>query len=245
MVLFILAGFCILLGLWLRFGLMGYRFSALICFALAGLLTACGICRLLPSPIGGILLAILNGCVALGILVVGITEIFIIRAALHKPSTECSHIIVLGCLVRSDGPSRALSDRIRAVAQYLHAHPETKAIVSGGQGIDEPRTEAGCMADELMKLGIEPYRILIEDKATSTWENLRFSLALLDTPPQSLGIISSCYHMFRTRLLARRLGIRAEFIPAKTSSIPHAIDHFLREAAGVWHFILLGGRYDQ
>ena len=37
MVLFILAGVCILLGLWLRFGLLGYRFSSLICFALAGL----------------------------------------------------------------------------------------------------------------------------------------------------------------------------------------------------------------
>lgn len=245
MVLFILAAVLVGLGLWLRFGLLGYRFSSLICFALAGLSVACGVCRLLPSPIGGILLAVINICVALGILVVGITEIFIIRAALRKPAMECSHIIVLGCLVRSDGPSRALSDRIHAAADYLKAHPQTVAIVSGGQGIDEPCTEAGCMYEHLVKLGIDPARIMVEDKATSTWENLRFSLALLDAPPQSLGILSSCYHMYRTSLLARRLGITAQFIPAKTSSIPHAIDHFLREAAGVWHFILLGGRYDQ
>lgn len=244
MVLFIIAAVLILFGLWLRFGLLGYRFSSLICFALGVLLACCGGLRLLPHPVGGILLAVVNGFVALGVLVVGITEIFILRAALRKPTEECSHIIVLGCLVRTDGPSRALSDRIRAAAGYLKAHPETVAIVSGGQGEDEPRTEAGCMCEALIKLGIEPHRILVEDKATSTWENLRFSLALLDSPPKKLGILSSDYHLFRTSLLARRQNLQVQLIPAKTTSIPHAIDHFLREAAGVWHFILLGGRYD-
>ena len=243
--LFILAAVLTVFGLWLRFGLMGYRFSALICFALAGLLACCGVFRLLPHPIGSILLAVVNGCVALGILVVGITEIIILRTAFKAPTQECSHIIVLGCLVRSDGPSRALSDRIRAAAHYLKAHPNTVAIVSGGRGIDEPRTEAGCMCEQLLGFGIEPHRILVEDKATSTWENLRFSLALLPQAPKRLGILSSDYHLFRARLLARRQGLDPIMIPARTTSIPHAIDHFLREAAGVWHNILLGGHYDQ
>ena len=84
----------ILFGLWLRFGLLGYRFSSLICFALGALLACCGGLRLLPHPIGSILLAVVNGFVALGVLVVGITEIFILRAALRKHEVIISVALV-------------------------------------------------------------------------------------------------------------------------------------------------------
>ena len=58
--------------------------------------------------------------------------------------------IVLGAKVRSDGPSVSLQDRIDAAYDYMRLHPEVICIVSGGQGKDEPISEAQCMFDRLV-----------------------------------------------------------------------------------------------
>ena len=156
--------------------------------------------------------------------------------------------MVLGCLVRSSGPSASLWDRIYAARDYLEGHPDVIAILSGGKGSDEPMTEAQCMYDQLVKLGISPERLWLEDKATSTWENIQFSLDLIErrtgTRPTKLGILSSEYHLFRATMFAHDLGIEAVGIPARTSKTSQAINHFMREVAGVWHYIILGGQYD-
>ena len=73
-----------------------------------------------------------------------------------------------------------LRQRIDAAADYLIAHPDAIAIVSGGMGPGEDVTEAACMAHSLVSAGIDSGRILLEDQATSTSENLRFSMELMD-----------------------------------------------------------------
>ena len=122
------------------------------------------------------------------------------------------------------------------------------AIVSGGQGEDEPITEAEAMYDELVKLGIDPDRIWLEEKATSTWENINFALDLVEERtgqrPQKLGVVSSEYHLFRASLFARECGVEFVGIPAHTSRLSQMINHFMREVAGVWHYLVLGGQYD-
>ena len=57
-------------------------------------------------------------------------------------------------------------------------------------------------------------------------------------------MLSSEYHLFRASLLARACNVDFIGIPARTSRISQRINHFMREAAGVWHYILLGGQYD-
>ena len=157
-------------------------------------------------------------------------------------------MVVLGAKVRPDGPSVSLQNRIDAAYDYLLANPDTIAIVSGGQGPDEHMTEALCMFQELTAMGIDPARIWQEDKATSTWENLTLSLALIEektgSRPEKLGVLSSEYHLFRASLLTRECGLDFVGIPAPTSRISQKINHFMREVAGVWHYILLGGQYD-
>ena len=131
---------------------------------------------------------------------------------------------------------------------YLLEHPEVIAVVSGGQGADEPMTEAQCMYDALVALGISPDRIWVEDKAESTWENLNFSLDLIEektgTRPTEIGVLSSEYHLFRASLFAKACDVGFIGIPAKTSRASQLINHCMREVAGVWHYILLGGQYD-
>ena len=79
----------------------------------------------------------------------------------------------------------------------------------------------------------------------TTWENIRYSLDLIEARtgarPTRLGVLSSEYHLFRASLFARKNGVEFVGIPAKTSRLSQKINHFMREVAGVWHYILLGG----
>ena len=179
-----------------------------------------------------------------GLILFGVTEYFIIRASFGTPETQVDYLVVLGAKVRQDGPSVSLWDRIYETVSYLNAHPDTIAIVSGGQGEDEPITEAKSMHDELVKLGISEDRIWMESKATSTDENLRYSLDLIEEKtgrrPQTLGVLSSEYHLFRASLMAKKLGVEFVGVPAKTTKITQLINHAMREVAGVWHFYIFG-----
>jgi uncharacterized SAM-binding protein YcdF (DUF218 family) len=104
------------------------------------------------------------------------------------------------------------------------------------------------MKDALVDLGIDENRIWTEDKATSTWENLNFSLDLIEektgSRPDKIGIVSSEYHLFRASLFADACGVDSVLIPAQTSIFTQRINHFMREVAGVWHYLILGGQYE-
>ena len=245
---------CLFLGIFayiLKFCLPGYGFSALVCLAIIAVILFYTLVPLLGishPALATVLTRIFTVCLVIGLLVVAITEAVIIKASFGSPKEQVDYMVVLGAKVRVSGPSASLWDRIYAAADYLHAHPDTIAIVSGGQGPDEPMAEGQAMYDELVNLGIDPNRIWIEDKATSTWENLNFSLDLIEeksgTRPKKLGVLSSEYHLFRSSLLTRECGVDFVGIPARTSRISQMINHFMREVAGVWHYILLGGQYD-
>ena len=103
-----------------------------------------------------------------------------IRAAHHPDGTQPVTVIVLGCQVRPDGtPSRMLRDRIQAAYDYLSVHEEAVCVASGGQNDREPTTEARCIRDTLVSMGIDPGRIYPEDSSTSTEENLAFSAEVI------------------------------------------------------------------
>lgn len=234
-----------------QFFMIGYSFTVLVLLILSGILIFYNCMHLLQRKYprdARRLRRIFTTILCIGLLVCGITEAIIIKASLGEPKESCEYVVVLGAKVRHDGPSVSLMDRIRAAADYLEEHPEVTAVVSGGKGSDEPVTEAECMYRELVALGIEPQRIWMEDKATSTWENLNFSLDLIEektgTRPEKIGILSSEYHLFRASLFADACGVESVGIPARTSIITQRINHFMREVAGVWHYILLGGKYD-
>lgn len=247
----VVCGFLAALAYVLKFVFWGYSFSALVCLCLIAVILFYTFMPLvgLKFPVfSKIALRVFTVLLCIGLLIVGITECLIIKASFGDPKERVDCIVVLGAKVRVTGPSASLWDRIYAAADYLEAHPNTIAIVSGGQGEDEPMAEAHSMYEELVGLGIDPERIWIEDKATSTWENLNFSLDLIEEKtgqrPGKLGVLSSEYHLFRASLLTRACGVDFVGIPASTSRVSQKINHFMREVAGVWHYLLLGGQYD-
>lgn len=241
----------LLMIVFFTFFMAGYSFTVLVCWCLIGIILFYNITHLLrekyPKATRTVR-SIFSTLLIIGLLLVGFTEAVIINASFGSPEETCDYVVVLGAKVRHDGPSVSLMDRIYAAADYLTEHPEVTAVVSGGQGSDEPMAEADCMYEELVALGIDPARIWTEDQATSTWENLNFSLNLIEektgTRPEKIGILSSEYHLFRASLFADACGVESVGIPAPTSRLSQKINHFMREVAGVWHYLILGGNYD-
>ena len=233
-----------------KFVLPGYSFTALVCLCLAAVILFYTAMPFLGQHFPGLAKVLTLGVTALlvlGLCVCAVTEALIVRASFGDPQEQVDYVVVLGAKVRDDGPSVSLWDRIYAARDYLEAHPHTVAVLSGGKGKDEPMSEAQCMFTELLALGIEPGRLWQEDKAESTWENIRYSLDLIQKEtgarPTKIGVLSSEYHLFRASLFAKKNQVEFVGIPARTSRLSQRINHFMREVAGVWHYILLGGNY--
>ena len=179
---------------------------------------------LLPGYLRIILLIAAGACL---IFFIGV-ETMILRGALTMPASPQDYVIVLGAHVRSTGPSRALALRLDKALEYAESHPDTVFIVSGGQGSNEPCTEASAMKKYLTDRGLPEERILLEDRSVNTRENLIFSKELIP-PNASVGIISNSFHICRALHLAETLGYEnASGIPAK-SDLPTQPANLLRE----------------
>lgn len=127
-------------------------------------------------------------------------------------------IIVLGCRVKGNEPSTALVKRTDAAYKYLLSNPDCIAILSGGQGEDENVSEAVCMQKLLMDRGILKDRLILEDKSTSTDENIRFSLQIMTQLglEKNVAIVTSEYHQKRAMKICERYGLDAVPVSSKT-----------------------------
>ena len=128
----------------------------------------------------------------------------------HMNATyDADYIIVLGSKVNGTKPSYSLQYRIDKAAEYLKSHEKTIAIVSGGQGKGEDISEALAMKQGLMKQNIAEDRIIMEDKSTSTDENITFSKTLIPANMKKGMIVTNDFHMFRAKRLQKtRIDIR-------------------------------------
>lgn len=171
-----------------------------------------------------------------GIALFIVIEIPIIKSSVKDDSVSADYIIVLGAAVHGDTPSLSLVERVSTAYDYLTAHPDCIAVVSGGQGSNENMSEAEAMYRWLTDKGIASERIILEDKSTSTLENLKFSLEKIRAhggSTDSIAVVSSEYHIYRAKLIAQSLGLDADGIPARTGYISVRINYFIREAFGV------------
>ena len=122
------------------------------------------------------------------------------------------------------------------------------------------------MRDYLLEKGVPADAILMEDKSTTTWENLKNSLAVIradratngdtgaandDTATASndftTAVVTSDFHVFRCAEYAHNLGIKADGIGSHTKGWywPTA---FIREfiaitKAHLWPYLVIGGLY--
>ncbi|ANX14031.1 hypothetical protein ABE41_018620 [Fictibacillus arsenicus] len=141
----------------------------------------------------------------------------------EKVSGKIDTILVLGGGTKNNRPGAVLKGRLDQALAYAENHTEVTFIVSGGLGFGKTTSEGTIMKNYLMENGIHPERITIEEKATSTYENLLYTKEMIQPDDQVL-IVTSDFHLFRTKMIAKRVGVEAEGLgsPLRISSIPQA-----------------------
>ena len=194
------------------------------------------------TTIGGILLKVLGVFIVCGVLYCLIISCFMIHAAHKKPDDTPQAVIVLGCKVRGTVPSLMLSRRIAAAKNVLEQNPEMIAVVSGGKGDQEDISEAACMRNELVRMGIAEERILMEDRSVSTSENLRFSKEILEKQgiTGSLLIATDGYHEMRAQYLAKREQLPDCYAVRAYTSWYLLPTYWVREWFGLAHAFVFG-----
>ena len=124
---------------------------------------------------------------------------------------------------------RRIDKAVQAFQQSKNPH--IRLIASGGQGSDEKISEAQAMYNYLVEhTDVPKEAIILEEKSTTTYENLLFSKELgeqLIKNPRFL-FVTNDYHVFRTSTYARQIGMQGDGLGCSTASyyIPSA---FIRE----------------
>ena len=155
-------------------------------------------------------------------------------------------VVVLGCRVMPDSaPSILLQDRLDTALDYWEEHQDVTFVVSGGQGSNEPVSEAQCMADYLQEKGVPAAQILLEDQSSNTMENLIFTRELLadegiDVEETDVLVASNGFHLTRVRMLAERFGYgEVSTLAAPTTHLPSRLQMYIREPLALVKSFLL------
>ncbi len=151
----------------------------------------------------------------LGILYVFFITGLIVNADKTVPEKDCT-VIVLGCQVRGDHPSLMLMERIESACEYLKQNPDVPCIVTGGKGSDENISEAQCMYDILVEMGVSPERIYLEDKAVNTVENIAFSKEIIKQNglSENTAVVTDIFHEYRASNIVKDNGLVYGSVPA-------------------------------
>ena len=145
-------------------------------------------------------------------------------------------VIVLGAAVHGTTPSLTLKKRLDKAVEYHEQNPDAIIIVSGGQGNGEDITEAAAMEKYLVEHGVNPNKIIKEDRSTSTLENFVFSKEILDNyfeEEYTTCFVTNEYHVLRAADCAKSVGIfNASHLHSNTN-LSYLISGSLRECLAV------------
>ena len=169
-----------------------------------------------------------------------VTQAMVASRLNSKAEPDLDYLIVLGAQVRPSGPSVALTSRLDTAYAYLIDNENTKVIVSGGQGPNEPMAEADAMAAYLVERGIDPTRIILEDQSLNTTQNLQNSLRLIDPAKDRIAVVTNSYHVFRGMAIARKQG--AEHVEGISAGATpwYLPNNMTRESFGILKDFVLG-----
>lgn len=184
------------------------------------------------------------------------------------------YIIIHGAGLNGSRPTPLLAGRIdKALELWNKQHQHGKFVVSGGQGADEIVSEAQAMRDYLLEKDVPLDAILMEDKSTTTWENIKYSIGVINNDRTAAAsaisvdanssrgsyaastisadfttaVVTSDFHVFRCAEYAHNLGLKADGIGSHTKGWywPTA---FIREfiaitKAHLWPYLVFAGIY--
>ena len=164
---------------------------------------------------------------------------FILNPKITRMDDKADCVILLGGGIDKDGKlPKAVINRVNKAAEYLKLHEQTICVVTGGTLKWLPFAEAPEIKRQLVLSGIDEDRVLVEDQAQDTIQNLQLSCKLLAEETglskeqileKDFVIVTNGFHLRRSQRLAKRMGFKnVKGIAAKCPaiSIPH---NYLRE----------------
>lgn len=123
-------------------------------------------------------------------------------------------IVVMGYSLGSNGTMKPeLIGRLEVALQSAEKYPNAYIVCTGGATSDNGVTEAGAMAAWLIRKGVDPDRIITEEKALSTSQNAKNVYRLLtEQYPQvkNVAVVTSDYHMKRSCLVMSAMSAYAQ-----------------------------------
>lgn len=241
----IAAALCAGLGAFFAFGYTPMRFSGYLLFGAAAALLCLGFLRQLGKKYrwARICKAILLAGIAVGMILFTVLEAWVISWARTDDETAVTAVVVLGAGVNGTVPSLSLQVRLEAALEYIADKPDIPIVVTGSQGPGEEISEAQCMADWLISHGVAAERILLEDQADNTEENIAFSIAMLHDNgvdvTSNIAVVTSDYHLCRAHLLWGVPWMVPVAAHMPEAYWPLTINYFIREAFAVAAEVLL------
>lgn len=181
---------------------------------------------------------------------IGYAAFYQLLVARSRPA----YLIVLGCGLIGEKVSPLLQSRIdkalQTRADLPAGHTPPLLVMSGGQGRDEPISEAAAMRSYALARQLPPREVLVETRSQTTAENLRYSAAVLRAhlqlaPEAQLpaGVaVTSNYHALRAAMLARGLHLPIDVLGAPTAGYfwPSAtLREFVAVIKGAWRWHLV------
>lgn len=201
-----------------------------------------------------------------GIAIFSVVEILIFTGVAAKDTSNLDYVIVLGARVKEDGLSKSLQNRLDRAIEYLEDNPGATLVLSGGQGENEPVSEAAAMRDYLIFNGVNERQMILETRSTSTVENIAYSRVAIEEDqarrkerrsntgiimdpdtyeeipdkPIRIGVLTSDFHVFRAEQIAKKWGI-PDIYGISSESDPVLLVHFcVRECAAILKDKLVG-----
>ena len=181
------------------------------------------------------LICILSAGIAISV----INLVFILRPEVMSAKDRAENVILLGGGIDKNGKlPESVIKRVEKAADYLNANPEAVCVVTGGILKWLPYAEAPELKNQLVKRGVTPERILVEDKAIDTIQNFQLSCRMLadyknvsvqeilNTPTI---VVTSRFHLRRSERLAHRMGFtNIKGIPAACPPV-YILHNYVRE----------------
>ncbi len=195
------------------------------------------------TSIGKIFISIITLIISICAVLAIVISVFMVKSADDPPPDENTTLVVLGCKVKDGRPSLMLKRRLDCACEYLLEHNTVNVVVSGGQGSDEVMSEAQCMKEYLTGNGISPERIFMEDKSTSTEENLKFSQEIISREglSEKITLVTDAFHQCRAEMLAKNIGIDPYNISGYTSWYIVPV-YWVREWFGIAYYSVFGSK---
>ena len=243
--IFAVIGISILLNGLFMLIFANYNLGILLTLLLGLFISACGIFgeKIVNLTNNGILKYIRSIILILVVLELLLLGFLAIYGVSDNVNYKEDALIVMGAGIRGDKITYPLLTRLNKAVEYHNKNKNAVIVVSGGQGPQETVTEAYAMKQYLLECGIPENKIIMEEKATSSDENIRFSKKILDDfmkKDYSIIVVTNNFHIYRTVQTAKANGFSSVGHISSGIQFYNILPCFLRESLAVLYMWFFG-----